>query len=649
MSENRYQGKIYSFIELLNNNIIEIPIIQRDYAQGRKDKKEIRGNFLAALYDSLQSNSPIMLDFIYGSIVNENFQPLDGQQRLTTLYLLHWYASNKDEVSNEMKSQLNRFTYETRITSRDFCSALILNSINIKQDAKISTEIIDSPWFFLSWKSDPTIDAMLRTIDDIHKRFFDVENLWERLNNDDQNLIKFYHVELENIGLTDDLYIKMNARGKLLTSFENFKAGFEKYIIDKKWEDNLDHLDKFALQIDSFWTDFFWTHFKKSNNVDDAFMRFISTVSMIRMSIDKTKKSEETIPLIGKLQDDFNNVKPEYFEEEDFKYLVECLHLYSKEFNDLIKDTILDFPFWRHEPKHNILDEVVFDGSGASYSQKVLFFAQVEYFRKTKEFDLQMYRNWMRVVRNIVSRGDVEKSGKRPDIVRSPQTFYGVINLISELSEGCSNIYTHLSELENLKSTFAKDQVEEERKKAKLILGDNEIKDSIHLLEDTDLLRGKIDFIFYCIDYNESFDKELFLKTQIVFCNHFGIEKEISNDLRRALLTIEVDGEYEFYKDSDKRCLIDKFREIEHYISTEFRAYFKQLLLRLIDKSLKDIVDEFNKPDNFPNWKYRLIKEPKLLDDSSKSNYIAILGDDSCCYLLKSKRPRDAQGCIKVE
>jgi hypothetical protein len=68
MSENKYKGETLNFWQLLNKQKIEIPIIQRDYAQGRKDKKEIRDNFLNALYNSLNDSKAIRLDFIYGSI-----------------------------------------------------------------------------------------------------------------------------------------------------------------------------------------------------------------------------------------------------------------------------------------------------------------------------------------------------------------------------------------------------------------------------------------------------------------------------------------------------------------------------------------------------------------------------------------------------
>ena len=72
MSDVQYQGKITNFWKLLREHKIEIPIIQRDYAQGRKDKEEVRDNFLNALFQSINTNTSIQLDFIYGSIEKEN-------------------------------------------------------------------------------------------------------------------------------------------------------------------------------------------------------------------------------------------------------------------------------------------------------------------------------------------------------------------------------------------------------------------------------------------------------------------------------------------------------------------------------------------------------------------------------------------------
>ncbi|UJH92091.1 DUF262 domain-containing protein [Antarcticibacterium sp. 1MA-6-2] len=658
MQNEKYKGKIFSFYELLASNKIEIPIIQRDYAQGRKDKKKIRQNFLEALYDSIDKEEKIMLDFVYGSNTDDAFQPLDGQQRLTTLFLLHWYAAQKDKKLVDEKNILIKFTYETRISSRDFCNSLVENSLILTQDSPPSETIIDSPWFYLSWKNDPTIDAMLRTIDDIHLKFYNTPNLWYKLTSKEFDLIRFYHVELENIGLTDDLYIKMNARGKLLSTFENFKAGFEKRIRDEKWESFSDFTKSFAFKIDTTWTDLFWKHFRKDNAVDTSFVNFISTLLMIRQSVERNKKTEERLRIISKLQEDSNNISPKLFEVDDFNYLVECLNLIDDHFVE-IEAIKFNFPLFRHEPKESLIKTITLE-SDASYTQKVLLFAQLEYFRKVKIIDTQKYLEWMRVVRNIISRGDIEKSGKRPDIVRSPATFDGVIYLISELSTGCKDIYGHLSNISNLSSTFAKEQVEEEKFKAKIIFKNPDSKKILFELEDTDLLRGRIDFIFYCLDIDkqqDSIDTEFLEEIKNVFIDNLSTDTCLTNDLRRALLTISVNGRYEFYHywwsfwnvvDSDKRRLIDKYREIEYLIHSEFSEYFKILIHRLRSNSLKEIVNNFNPDNSFPNWKLKLIKEENLLNENG-SNYIAISQDNSYCYLLKSKRPRDKKGCIKIE
>lgn len=78
----------------LQERKIEIPIIQRDYAQGRIGKEHLRERFLGEMIAALQGKrSPMTLDFVYGTVENEALWPLDGQQRLTTLWLLHWYIA----------------------------------------------------------------------------------------------------------------------------------------------------------------------------------------------------------------------------------------------------------------------------------------------------------------------------------------------------------------------------------------------------------------------------------------------------------------------------------------------------------------------------------------------------------------------------
>ncbi|TWR25493.1 DUF262 domain-containing protein [Mucilaginibacter achroorhodeus] len=668
MNENKYRGTTLDFWQLLQNQKIEIPIIQRDYAQGRKDKRELRDNFLTALYDSLEKNNSIKLDFIYGSNEDGAFQPLDGQQRLTTLFLLHWYALKKDSGNNSDDVQLlKRFTYETRISSREFCNAIVDNPIGIEENKILSESIIDSSWFFLSWKSDPTIDAMLRTIDDIHAKFFNIENLRVKLSTA-SGLISFYHVELEDIGLTDDLYIKMNARGKLLSPFENFKASFQKLIIDKNWEQSKGFLDTFACKIDTIWTDLFWQH-RKENSIDEAFMRFISCIAMLRQSLEK---SDDRINTISKLQENPNNVRAEIFSEEGFLFLCDCFDLYSNLFKENI-DISINMPLWQHSPDGTLFSALVFEDNqfstlqrnSASYSQKILFYAQTEYLLRTQNFNRTYFLDWMRVIRNIVSRGDISKYGDRPAIIRSPQAFDGVVNLINELAEGCGNIYHFLAQKDLVKSAFAREQIEEEKLKAKLILHNSSYKEPMVQIENTNLFQGRIDFALFTIDIdkdNLSLDEKLLSDIHKVILRNF--EEDINDDFRRAMLTIEVNGHYKFYEywwsfwnvvSAHKRCLFDKYRELEYFIygnyknRDEYKIYFKKLLLNLVGADLKSISQNFAPPPDMPLWKIRLIKEPLLLNEKCKSHYIAIPEDESCCYLLKSLRPRDLDGCEKIE
>lgn len=124
---------------ILNNKVndfeipngISIPKIQRDYAQGRNTlrAKEIRNEFLKNIHEAIldvknDKGSALDLDFVYGSKELGRFIPLDGQQRLTTLFLLHWYLAFKANNLSAFTSVLSKFRYETRPTSNLFIKAL---------------------------------------------------------------------------------------------------------------------------------------------------------------------------------------------------------------------------------------------------------------------------------------------------------------------------------------------------------------------------------------------------------------------------------------------------------------------------------------------------------------------------------------------
>ena len=206
---------------------IEIPPVQRDYAQGRagNDVARIRTRILEALRKAV-TGTPLTLDFIYGDVdSNGNMTPLDGQQRLTLLFLLHWYASRRDAIADADCEFLRHFTYATRPASRQFCEKLV--SFRPSLHTSLSQEIVDQAWFPLGWQADPTVSSMLVILDDIQNVFADVPGLWEALCS---GAITFHFLPIRDMGLTDELYVKMNSRGKPLTTFEHFKAELERSI-----------------------------------------------------------------------------------------------------------------------------------------------------------------------------------------------------------------------------------------------------------------------------------------------------------------------------------------------------------------------------------------------------------------------------------
>ena len=140
---------------------ITIPRIQRAYAQGRSDAHAVktRERFLSAIHAGLINNG-LTLDFIYGNIQNGQLIPLDGQQRLTTLWLLHWYADKKEGINDK---RLARFSYNTRYSARDF----LIKLVNYEPTWKthLSDEIKNEGWFPMEWSNDPTVRGMLTMLD----------------------------------------------------------------------------------------------------------------------------------------------------------------------------------------------------------------------------------------------------------------------------------------------------------------------------------------------------------------------------------------------------------------------------------------------------------------------------------------------------
>lgn len=278
----------YTFLELLDaTQTIRIPKVQRDYAQGRNDAdnsslySDIRKSFLDSFRVALLNDQKVILDYIYGSIdASGNFELIDGQQRLTSLFLLYWYiGKGEDKLDEDKKKLLKKFTYEIRDTTQEFCESLLDMNVDVN-DLSIVKQIRNSKLYFSVFDTDSSVSSMLRMISEIHNAFKEKKGLWDRLDN-----ISFWVLPLEKYGLTDDIFVKMNARGRRLTRFDVFKSDLES-VLDKEYANN-QIVNLWEREIDNQYLDSFFRVFGKTNLERNVY-RTILFFSKCLISIEKS-------------------------------------------------------------------------------------------------------------------------------------------------------------------------------------------------------------------------------------------------------------------------------------------------------------------------------------------------------------------------
>ena len=511
-----------SFWKFIQENTIEIPIIQRDYAQGRIGKEQLRTSFLKELKETLDKKQLLKLDFVYGSVENGHLQPLDGQQRLTTLWLLHWYIALKAEKLKEASNILKNFSYETRISSRELCKKLCEADFTQFIEGSVVDFITQQTWFYSSWKQDPTIQAMLRMLggttneeeakDNIEAVFKggDFSEYWTRLTSEEAP-IAFYYQPLKDFGLSDDLYIKMNARGKQLTPFENFKADLIGYIEqqakdeknDKKeeWNDLLEVYKGIPILLDTDWMDIFWKNKSENYQIDEVYYTFLNrffwnyyvgyskeTGSKIEQTSVYKYLNKDNYATYESLENYTNNkgIPLELF--EDLQKVLNNFGKYSQDklLKEVIPNAQWEAPFF-FIPQYDDKGGIV----GVNQLQRIIFFAICKYF-KEGEGDENSLKRWMRVVWNLVSGKDVEGLPQ----IRSIDVVKIAIDYIATLDS--HNIYNSLL-YQNLitdKPNEFQQRWNEEIEKAKKICEDTTWEEKIITAENYAFFRGSIRFLF---------------------------------------------------------------------------------------------------------------------------------------------------------
>lgn len=653
-SEN--QGKKASFLSLIKDDQIkiEIPIIQRDYAQGRESATDIRNQFVETIFEHLNSRTNLHLDFIYGDVKQENDDilkliPLDGQQRLTTLFLIHWYFAKKEGYFEEFQNLLAReghifFSYETRISSRDFCKALLTEELEFDPNKDINAIIRDKNWFFYSWEKDATIKSMLEMLKTVQhldrEQDGDIE-FYPLLANTENPLLSFQFIELKDFGLTESLYIKMNARGKALTTFENFKAKLEQ-ILEERSKENGDKLyNTFTSNIDTEWTDFFWNfRNEKTNLFDDEFMNLSAAIFCNSLA-------NEDAPRIDSIRYLQNNRNPinyyifknhKCFDNQGLKDLIDILSLVQKKGEQVFylsnKDIVNE-------------KELIHKGvrNSFTYIERLQFFALYEYLRFNETST--GIENWMRVVRNLTESTNYDEAGEfQPSI-------HALRNMLSESSE----IIAFLSNSPELKS-FAGIQIQEEYIKAQLIRNWSDWEEPIKQVENHPYFKGQIGFLLDfsgVLEYYEEHESVVWSEEEndLFFESFVSYSKKAqyifeANGLRgledfvfeRALLSV---GDYTLKKKSNYSFLINGFdREISWKRllrnPTKQRNFVKELFDKLdVELDLSSQLDSIIANSEVNDWRKYMVYQPGIITACGKQKFFRFNTDQNILLLQRSQ------------
>jgi len=649
-------GQLKTFRQLLDEEkSIIIPKVQRDYAYGRQEEKvqDVLDGMLTSIIEAVRDNSNNILDFVYGgtyvhkSNKKAGLIPLDGQQRLTTLFLLHFYASMLGDeegkpIGQEDVEILTKFRYETRQSATEFCTNLI-RSIRpnlIKgykpKNNNIKALIVDDALYLSTYDSDPTIISMLNVLDKIEKKCAELGALslnpclWKRLMERRNN--EFYKLSLDNFGLTDDLFIKMNARGKKLTAFEIFKSDMIATI--KKVDEKLK--DDFSKDMDTKWIDIVWDYTNKTINdkrqpldiTNDADMKYsmlfhnIFRVEYYRRNLGAGGLDEQNINSIFKdtegvigVMDIFDTLysihKNKGFDDLWYKYF------YFSE--DTVGDDNLIRLFWKQ--KHNSVFELAMQGE-LSVPEVVYMYSMCLLYKNGADEDSM--KRCLRIIRNLMTanvRAVDARTDKLPSFLVEVKYIvdHNGIDIYYDKDLGL-NINGNVHKL-----AFIQNVWNEEFVKQNYLYSDSYKK--LLRYENHQILQCSLSlFLDYCLeteglegmkpiaplDTTKLF--ELLKKFETIYSNDY---LKYFHQIRTALLDNDVEYmQYDAYMDRNdkRRYFITKTTELSNFYIKYAQRHNQESILKILERM--PIPSDFLAPEelckhfDIRDWKYYIAKYP---------------------------------------
>lgn len=562
---NTYNRDTFSLLALLDGEVdldinkkvpvsaLIVPKIQRPYAQGRSDEHStfVRQTFLNELFDSLEAHKECDLNFVYG-IVNAKgedyiLELLDGQQRVTTLFLLYWYIScaelrDKPEKYEIVKRLLQKFKYETRTTATLFCYRIVDFLFRYEEGIMPSECIRKVKWYFKSFDRDSTVCAMLNTLDDIHNRYTKRNSKAPLF--DSLEFIRFYVKSLGVFNLSEELYIKMNARGLQLSAYENFKADMINFINQSDFEgfrkkvklfkgamgEEVNFDFNFFIKLDSKWIDIFWK--KGSDEFDDSMMSFFSRFLSCRYVVDtegkvsdKEMRSDKTIEFL------YTNAEKNLGKEKymGFKVFEEVLsdHPENLILIDKVLDTLYDYdhkanaifsrmlPSWERNETNNGDDFYKNYKTKNTHVKMIALSAFISFIVHFKKFDVSLFDKWMRVAWNVIENTNIDSLQPMASLMRK---FDNIARWVGKyIDENNAGFFEALSTFKRADSSEKENRaVLEEVEKARRIADNSDWEEAFKKAENHPYFKGMVSF-FYSPDMNVNDFRKAYQNASLMF------------------------------------------------------------------------------------------------------------------------------------
>jgi len=678
---------------------VVMPPIQRDYAQGRQEQLETRDEFVTRMHKALQpgeKSRPLNLDFVYGSLDKDGdrLEPLDGQQRLTTLFLLHAYLSLSAGRGCDFRERVidsaerSRFTYHTRRSAIDFFDDFVRQGLAadafVAEGEQVSHWLSLQPWFLGAWMRDPTVAGCLTMLDAIHQRFEGDCEGYSRLTHEEECPIHFRLLPLKNYGLSDDLYIKMNARGKALTGFEIFKARFGRYV-ERLFGDLSCPYDEdgrpwglaVASRFDKEWTDLLWRKRDGKVQIDGRFQHLIRMIAFSSLAHDDPGDDRESLEaairvLMVKPRTTMAVLKEAGCLGEAFiDRLVRALDLLASCSGASLDlqgtDGYLD--------EDDLLRRVMvpgnrFDPAGLTHRHMIQFVAWLTFLLDSPDSPgsdqlRDSMHEWARVVRNLaINSGALEASAMARALA----------GLAAARSDAISGKLLERTRRGEVGAGFSQRQRREEAIKASLLLRDDAWREPIEEAELHICLDGFIGFLLEFAGvtsevaanprctWSDERDTDLrasFVKWYERFCAVFGTEtKEGPRRLggrvasewlwERAVL---ARGAYIWQKRGTRSLLSSAGSDAWVELLKDDRPMpdgrprrallgevLGQISLDEVPGSLQQLIDEgaVGTGEGPPEaWRSALVAEPRLLDECQQGN---IRFDEDTVFILNKER-----------